>query len=216
MQALMKTLTTGDLTDIVLRVPAGSAAAVIAGVVAGTVDAIVTDHAPHADWEKSREFELAPFGMIGLETSLALAELTGGAFSPALGGVTALWRIGTPEARVPSDGEIAEALKYTDYSKIELRVEDGAHFARLPRGRSMGCVFKNPEGFSAGALIERAGMKGAREGGAFVSCEHANFIINGGGATAREVRALIERVRGAVLRETGVRLTEEIVYIGDD
>ena len=38
----------------------------------GTVDAIVTDHAPHADWEKSREFELAPFGMIGLETSLAL------------------------------------------------------------------------------------------------------------------------------------------------
>lgn len=91
-----------------------------------------------------------------------------------------------------------------------------AERARLPRGRSMGCVFKNPEGFSAGALIERAGMKGAREGGAFVSCEHANFIINGGSATAREVRALIERVRRAVFRETGVRLTEEIVYIGDD
>ena len=51
---------------------ADDAAAVIEGVLDGTVDAIVTDHAPHADWEKSREFELAPFGMTGLETSLAL------------------------------------------------------------------------------------------------------------------------------------------------
>ena len=51
---------------------AADAAALVAGVVDGTVDAIVTDHAPHTDWEKDREFELAPFGMIGLETSLAL------------------------------------------------------------------------------------------------------------------------------------------------
>ncbi|MBM6755813.1 dihydroorotase [Collinsella tanakaei] len=51
---------------------AADAEAVIAGVIDGTVDAIVTDHAPHADWEKAREFELAPFGMIGLETSLGL------------------------------------------------------------------------------------------------------------------------------------------------
>ena len=48
------------------------AAAIVEGVLDGTVDAIVTDHAPHADWEKSREFELAPFGMIGIEASLAL------------------------------------------------------------------------------------------------------------------------------------------------
>ena len=51
---------------------AADAEALIEGVVDGTVDAIVTDHAPHTDWEKDREFELAPFGMIGLETSLAL------------------------------------------------------------------------------------------------------------------------------------------------
>ena len=51
---------------------AEDAAAIRAGVADGTVDAIVTDHAPHADWEKAREFELAPFGMIGLESSLAL------------------------------------------------------------------------------------------------------------------------------------------------
>ena len=48
------------------------AQAIVEGVADGTVDAIVTDHAPHAEWEKAREFELAPFGMIGLETSLAL------------------------------------------------------------------------------------------------------------------------------------------------
>ena len=51
---------------------AADAEALIEGVLDGSVDAIVTDHAPHADWEKSREFELAPFGVIGLETSLAL------------------------------------------------------------------------------------------------------------------------------------------------
>ncbi len=51
---------------------AADAAALIEGVVDGSVDAIVTDHAPHTEWEKDREFELAPFGMIGLETSLGL------------------------------------------------------------------------------------------------------------------------------------------------
>ena len=48
------------------------AEAIRQGVIDGTVDAIVTDHAPHTPWEKAREFELAPFGMIGLETSLSL------------------------------------------------------------------------------------------------------------------------------------------------
>ena len=51
---------------------AADAEALIAGVIDGTVDAIATDHAPHSDWEKSREFELAPFGMTGLETALGL------------------------------------------------------------------------------------------------------------------------------------------------
>ena len=51
---------------------AADAEALIAGVIDGTVDTIATDHAPHSDWEKSREFELAPFGMTGLETALGL------------------------------------------------------------------------------------------------------------------------------------------------
>ncbi len=86
---------------------------------------------------------------------------------------------------------------------------------RLPAGRSMGCVFKNPPGVSAGALIEQAGLKGAREGGAVVSERHANFIINSGGATAENVRTLIERIRSEVCRIFHVSLEEEIRYIGD-
>jgi UDP-N-acetylmuramate dehydrogenase len=90
---------------------------------------------------------------------------------------------------------------------------------------SAGCVFQNPdprldplpEGVppSAGALIERAGMKGARVGGAIVSTVHANFILNTGGASAADVRALIERCRLAVRGRFGVTLREELVYLGE-
>lgn len=85
--------------------------------------------------------------------------------------------------------------------------------AHLPKGKSMGCVFKNPQGFSAGELIDKAGLKGLRVGGAKVSELHANFIINDGNATAREIRALIELVKNAVFACYGVILEEEIQYI---
>ena len=79
----------------------------------------------------------------------------------------------------------------------------------LPKGRSMGCVFVNPEGESAGELIDRCGLKGARIGGAFVSSAHANFIISDGGSSA-DVSALIAFVRKQVYAQTGVLLREEI------
>lgn len=81
---------------------------------------------------------------------------------------------------------------------------------KLPTGRSMGCVFKNPYGVSAGALIEKAGLKGFRVGGAVVSTEHANFIINDGGATVAEVKALIQKIKTTVFEKLGVMLREEI------
>lgn len=86
---------------------------------------------------------------------------------------------------------------------------------RLPAGRSMGCVFQNPPGTTAGRLIEEAGLKGICCGDAYVSGRHANFIINGGRASAADVRCLIERIRREVLQRTGVRLEEEIRYIGE-
>lgn len=94
--------------------------------------------------------------------------------------------------------------------------------AHLPRGKSLGCVFKNPPSLtagenriSAGKLIESAGMKGRRAGGAEVSKKHANFIVNEGGATYKDVRSLIEEVRRAVYEMQGVRLEEEIRYLDD-
>ena len=94
--------------------------------------------------------------------------------------------------------------------------------AHLPRGKSLGCVFKNPPSLtagenriSAGKLIESAGMKGRRAGGAEVSEKHAHFIVNEGGATYKDVRSLIEEVRRAVYETQGVRLEEEIRYLDD-
>jgi UDP-N-acetylmuramate dehydrogenase len=90
---------------------------------------------------------------------------------------------------------------------------------------SAGCVFQNPdpavdpvpEGIpaSAGALIDRAGLKGCAIGGARVSPVHANFIVNEGGASAADIRRLIDRCRGDVRARFGVTLREEIRYLGE-
>lgn len=83
----------------------------------------------------------------------------------------------------------------------------------LPKGRSMGCVFKNPKKAFAGDLIERSGFKGMRIGGAKVSEEHANFIINDNGATAEQIRSLITVIKNGVFAQYGVHLEEEIRYL---
>jgi UDP-N-acetylmuramate dehydrogenase len=89
---------------------------------------------------------------------------------------------------------------------------------------SAGCIFQNPDPqrdavpngipYSAGALIDRAGLKGSAMGGALVSPTHGNFIVNDGSASARDIRLLIERCRLEVLEQFGVELHEEIVYLG--
>lgn len=75
---------------------------------------------------------------------------------------------------------------------------------------SAGSAFKRPEGAYAAALIDRAGLKGFRMGGAMVSEKHAGFIVNAGGATASDVRRLLDAVRERVLRESGYALEPEI------
>ncbi len=73
-----------------------------------------------------------------------------------------------------------------------------------------------PEGipWSAGALVDRAGLKGASIGGALVSPTHGNFILNDGSATAADIKQLIDRCRRVVREQFGVELREEIVYLG--
>jgi UDP-N-acetylmuramate dehydrogenase len=89
---------------------------------------------------------------------------------------------------------------------------------------SAGCIFQNPNPVhdvvppgipaSAGALVDRAGLKNAAAGRARVSTTHANFIVNEGGATAADIRALIDRCKQQVGERFGVALREEIVYLG--
>ncbi|MFW6065813.1 MAG: UDP-N-acetylmuramate dehydrogenase [Planctomycetota bacterium] len=76
--------------------------------------------------------------------------------------------------------------------------------------RNAGCVFKNPRGLSAGALIDRAGLKGKRVGGAVVSEKHANFIVTEPGAKASDVLKLINIIRETVYKTSEVYLELEI------
>jgi UDP-N-acetylmuramate dehydrogenase len=86
--------------------------------------------------------------------------------------------------------------------------------ASQPRILSAGSVFANPEGDFAGRLIEATGLKGARVGGAEISEQHANFIVNPGGATAGDVYALMRRAQDTVYERTGVWLKPEIELFG--
>ena len=85
-----------------------------------------------------------------------------------------------------------------------------------PAAPSAGCMFKNPAALPAGKLIDELQLKGARVGGAFVSAEHGNFIVNDGTATARDVLNLIEKLRQHVKAERGIELHTEVEIIGED
>jgi len=80
---------------------------------------------------------------------------------------------------------------------------------------SCGSVFRNPPGDHAARLIEAAGLKGYRIGGAEVSPKHANFIINTGDATATDIEELIEHVRQTVIEQHGVELKHEVRIVGE-
>ena len=80
---------------------------------------------------------------------------------------------------------------------------------------SAGSTFKRPKTGYAAALIEQCGLKGRAVGGAQVSGKHAGFIVNTGGATCRDILALMDLVRETVLRETGVELEPEVRVTGE-
>jgi UDP-N-acetylmuramate dehydrogenase len=85
---------------------------------------------------------------------------------------------------------------------------------KTPVGSSCGSVFKNPTGGSAGRLIEAAGLKGTRVGGAEVSHQHANYIVNRGGASSEDILQLVDIVREHVAKEHGIALELEVQIIG--
>ncbi|MCC5859182.1 MAG: UDP-N-acetylmuramate dehydrogenase [Ectothiorhodospiraceae bacterium] len=118
------------------------------------------------------------------------------------------WFTGVLLALEPGDG--ARAMK-----RIRALLERRA--ATQPIGKpSCGSVFRNPQGDHAARLIEAAGLKGCRVGGAYVSDKHANFIINDGTASAADIERLIARVREEVLERHGVELWPEVRVIGEE
>jgi UDP-N-acetylmuramate dehydrogenase len=99
---------------------------------------------------------------------------------------------------------------------MEIRTLLARRKATQPIGElSCGSVFTNPPGDHAARLIEAAGLKGFRIGGARVSEKHANFIINDGSATADELERMIEHVQATVTRVHGVTLMPEVRIVGE-
>ena len=131
--------------------------------------------------------------------------------------------LGYRESRMLKTGEFVTRvhlrLQSGDKTEILAKMED---FNARRRDKqplnypSAGSTFKRPEGKFAGALIEGAGLKGTRVGGAQVSEKHAGFIINAGGATARDILELIALVQEKVLKDSGVKLETEVRVLGED
>jgi UDP-N-acetylmuramate dehydrogenase len=138
---------------------------------------------------------------------------------------------GYDRSRVQRTGEIVVSADFGvrpgDPAALRAIARDSLAFRKRTQpleSASAGCIFQNPNPAvdrmpsdvppSAGALVDRAGLKGAREGGAMVSPTHANFIVNDGRATAADIRTLVAKCRDAVRDRFGVELREEIVYLG--
>ena len=164
-------------------------------------------------------------GCWGKELSEVLVEVEG--FMPGAGKTT--WKAADLkfEYRTSAlrDGKLKGGLVVE--ATIQLERGDGeeakAMMAKLTKERNetqpiktknCGSVFKNPPGDSAGRLVQAAGLKGAREGNAIISPLHGNFIVNEGGATAADVKKLIERVQTEVRRRFNVELETEVEMVG--
>lgn len=133
-------------------------------------------------------------------------------------------------SRLKSTGEILLSADFRvtagDTRALRETARHSLHYRKATQPLAMpsaGCIFQNPaaavpmpEGIprSAGALVDRAGLKGHRVGGARISDRHANFIVNEGRASARDIRTLIELARTNVRERFGVELLDEIVYLG--
>jgi len=121
---------------------------------------------------------------------------------------------------LPARGIIVEAvLRVTGSDQVGIRRSMEASLRRRKRSQplnmpSAGSVFVNPDGDSAGRLIEKAGLKGTKVGGAMVSEVHANFIVNAGGARAADVVALVRLIRETVKDANGIELRPEIRFLG--
>jgi UDP-N-acetylenolpyruvoylglucosamine reductase len=108
--------------------------------------------------------------------------------------------------------------KISTREEIEKRMKSFSEkrWESQPAAPSAGCIFKNPAAIPAGKLVDELGLKGTRVGGAVVSAEHGNFIINDGKATARNVLDLIEVLKAKAKAARGIELQTEVEIIGEE
>jgi UDP-N-acetylenolpyruvoylglucosamine reductase len=103
-------------------------------------------------------------------------------------------------------------------AEIEARMKaySEKRWSSQPAAPSAGCMFKNPAAIPAGKLIDELGLKGTKVGGARISLEHGNFLVNDGGATAKDVLELIGILRAKAKAERGIDLHTEVEIIGEE
>lgn len=226
----------GGVRGVVLRLGGrafGSVTAEADGVIAGAaaLDAMVAEHAAAA-------------GLAGLEFLSGIPGAIGGAVAMNAGAYGAEvkdcldWaEVATPDGLLRlGAGDLAFAYRKAvlppravvvrarframpgDSAAIAARMAEirTARESTQPvRARTGGSTFKNPPGAKAWALIDAAGCRGLRQGGAQVSEKHTNFLLNTGGATAADIEGLGETVRARVLASSGIALDWEIKRIGE-
>ena len=128
---------------------------------------------------------------------------------------TTLKAAGNPRQTIVLDA----TFRFTKGDAEQLKAEADRHaeyrHATQPTGACAGSIFKNPEGTYSGLVIEQAGLKGMRVGGAVVSEKHANFIVNDEKGTAADIVGLIAKVQDAIRKQTGIELHPEIERIGE-
>ncbi len=110
--------------------------------------------------------------------------------------------------------KVCFSLKPSEPDVIEEKLSAYKSFRKNPKGKSCGSVFRN-DGFYAGKIIDECGLKGQAVGGAKVSLEHANFIIANTKATSSDVYKLIQKIKEKVYEKRGIKLVEELVYLGE-
>ena len=120
-----------------------------------------------------------------------------------------------PASRLPYPS-IALAITNIEHLRLAIDVYQSKRKESQPREPSAGCIFKNPEGDSAGRLIEDLGLKGTAIGGAEISQVHGNFIINRGGASSEDVIELVNLVRREAKEKRRVVLEPEAILYGND
>jgi UDP-N-acetylenolpyruvoylglucosamine reductase len=103
-----------------------------------------------------------------------------------------------------------------DEIEARMKVFSEKRWESQPAAPSAGCMFKNPDQIPAGKLVDELGLKGARVGGAMVSTEHGNFIVNDGTATARDVLKLIDLLKRRAKAGRGIELQTEVEIIGEE